>query len=225
MPSRSACADLGVVRAYRDCPNEAEVALRHALAIDNDLVADFPTVPDCRFFLAWRYLTLADFLRCRGQDYGASRKMFEKSDDSIRGLLSSNAHKAAYRRLSRLHRAYSMILFLVLRELSATSGAQAAAQLLEASDATLDDCYLAGCIFCACIGSIQMDKELSGRQRNEQAQAYADKAMAAFRRAIKKGYKRLDEMKHEPVLQVLRNRDDFKKLLAELEASVKGSVE
>ena len=47
---------------------------------------------------------------------------------------------------------------------------------------------------------------------------YADKAMALLQHAVAKGYKNAGHMKQDKDLDVLRDRDDFKKLLAELEA-------
>jgi hypothetical protein len=50
------------------------------------------------------------------------------------------------------------------------------------------------------------------------AQFYADRAMATLKAAVAKGYKNLAQMKKDTDLDPLRQRDDFKKLMAELEA-------
>ena len=50
---------------------------------------------------------------------------------------------------------------------------------------------------------------------------YSDQAMAHLRKAIKAGYKDAAHMKKDADLDPLRDRDDFKKLLAELEKSAK----
>ena len=50
-----------------------------------------------------------------------------------------------------------------------------------------------------------------------EAASFADQAVAALRDAINAGWTQLDELK-EPDFDALRGRDDFQKLLAELEA-------
>jgi tetratricopeptide (TPR) repeat protein len=61
---------------------------------------------------------------------------------------------------------------------------------------------------------------LSGDAKSDvtaaEAAAFADQAVAALADAIKAGWARLDELK-EPDFDSLRGREDFKKLLAELE--------
>ena len=46
---------------------------------------------------------------------------------------------------------------------------------------------------------------------------YADQAMAMLRDAVAKGYKDVVHMKKDTDLDPLRQREDFKKLVAELE--------
>jgi hypothetical protein len=52
-------------------------------------------------------------------------------------------------------------------------------------------------------------------------QFYGDEAMKMLRDAVAKGYKDADHIKKDVDLDQLRSRDDFKKLLAELEAKNK----
>ena len=46
---------------------------------------------------------------------------------------------------------------------------------------------------------------------------YTDRAMEFLQRAVKVGYKDVDRLKRDPELGPLRDRDDFRKLLADLE--------
>jgi hypothetical protein len=55
--------------------------------------------------------------------------------------------------------------------------------------------------------------------RHQQAQSYGDRALAALRQAVAKGYKDAASLKKDPALDPLRQRDDFRQLLAELEAA------
>jgi hypothetical protein len=51
----------------------------------------------------------------------------------------------------------------------------------------------------------------------KQADQYAARAVELLRRAIENGFQNLEQLKHDPELDALRQRDDFKKLLAELQ--------
>jgi hypothetical protein len=53
---------------------------------------------------------------------------------------------------------------------------------------------------------------------NPPALQYADRAVELLQKAVKAGYKDTAHMKKDPDLDPLRDREDFKKLLAELEA-------
>ena len=55
----------------------------------------------------------------------------------------------------------------------------------------------------------------------DKKQEYADRAMELLRQAVKAGYKDAAHMAKDPDLDPLRDREDFQKLLAELQAGKK----
>ena len=55
-------------------------------------------------------------------------------------------------------------------------------------------------------------------------QFYADQAMAMLRDAVAKGYKDVADMKKDTDLDPLRQREDFKALVAELEQQAKNKT-
>jgi hypothetical protein len=57
--------------------------------------------------------------------------------------------------------------------------------------------------------------KLPGKQ-----QEHADRAMGLLRKAIKAGFNDMEHLKSDPDLGPLHEREDFKKLVAELEAAV-----
>jgi len=63
--------------------------------------------------------------------------------------------------------------------------------------------------------------KLDATQRKEAAQFYGDAAMKLLRDAVSKGYKDVAHMKKDTDLDPLRQRDDFQKLVAELEGKGK----
>jgi hypothetical protein len=60
--------------------------------------------------------------------------------------------------------------------------------------------------------------KLDDKQRQAAAQFYGDAAMKQLRDAVSKGYKDVAHMKKDTDLDPLRQREDFQKLLAEVEA-------
>jgi hypothetical protein len=52
----------------------------------------------------------------------------------------------------------------------------------------------------------------------DKKQEYADRAMTLLREAVAKGFQDVERMKNDTALDPLRNREDFQKLVAELEA-------
>ena len=63
--------------------------------------------------------------------------------------------------------------------------------------------------------------KLDATQRKEAAQFYGDAAMKLLRDAVSKGYKHVAHLKKDTDLDPLRQRDDFQKLVAELEGKGK----
>ena len=59
--------------------------------------------------------------------------------------------------------------------------------------------------------------------RDKQAAFYGDEAMRMLHDAVAKGYADAEHIKKDVELDTLRDREDFKKLLAELEANQKES--
>jgi hypothetical protein len=69
---------------------------------------------------------------------------------------------------------------------------------------------------------VNKDPTLSEARRKELSLVYADRALGTLSVAIKNGYQDVANMKQDGDLDPLRKREDFKKLLAALEATKKG---
>jgi hypothetical protein len=79
------------------------------------------------------------------------------------------------------------------------------------------DCYVAACLLSLCAPLATKDTKLPETKRTALAKQYADRAIELLRQAVTKGWNDAAHMKKDPDLDRLRQRDDFKKLLAELE--------
>jgi tetratricopeptide (TPR) repeat protein len=84
-----------------------------------------------------------------------------------------------------------------------------------------NDTYDAACYLCHCAVLVSKDLKLAETQREELAKSYADRAMAMLGQAVERGYRDAARMKKDPALEPLRGRQEYQKLLAELEGKTK----
>jgi tetratricopeptide (TPR) repeat protein len=84
-----------------------------------------------------------------------------------------------------------------------------AEELLKADSLNGDALYEIACLFSLTIAKAK---------EPAQAERYANRAMTVLRQAVAKGYTDIGHMKKDSDLDPLRKRDDFQKLLRELEA-------
>ena len=81
--------------------------------------------------------------------------------------------------------------------------------------------YEAAGALALCVSLTAKDATQTPERRDELAEGYADRAMQMLRAAVKKGFQDAGQMKRDANLSPLRSRDDFKELLADLEAKAK----
>jgi hypothetical protein len=68
-----------------------------------------------------------------------------------------------------------------------------------------------------CVPIVAQHDRLDATQREEAARFYGDAAMKMLRDAVSMGYKNVAHLKKDTDLDPLRQRDDFRPLVAELE--------
>jgi serine/threonine protein kinase len=81
--------------------------------------------------------------------------------------------------------------------------------------------YDLACIYCLCVPLAARDADLSAAKRGEVAERYAARTVALLRQATQAGYKDLAQLRKDAFLNPLRQREDFTKLIAELEGKTK----
>jgi hypothetical protein len=79
------------------------------------------------------------------------------------------------------------------------------------------DTYLAACMLCSCVKMAGKDARLDEARRKELAGTYTERALALLRQAVAQGFKDAARMRENPDFKPLRGREEFKKLLAEVE--------
>jgi tetratricopeptide (TPR) repeat protein len=193
---------------------EAEKDYDQALGIYKQLAASFPNLADLRNDLAGTCVNLALLHQRRG-DWATTKRLLLEGRPHHLAALTANPRHPAYR---QFYRNQLMLLTAVH------------AALLEPDDAVRTgvtrrdlgwnspaDAYDAACFLSQCIPIVTRHDKLDDTQRHEAAQFYGDQAMRLVREAVSRGYKDVSEMKKDTSLYPLRQREDFRKLVAELE--------
>jgi hypothetical protein len=83
------------------------------------------------------------------------------------------------------------------------------------------DYYNAACVFSLASAAVRKDEKILAEEQAKLGREYADRAMELLRRAVAKGYGQPADLKHmktDTDLDALRQREDFQKLLKDLEA-------
>jgi serine/threonine protein kinase/tetratricopeptide (TPR) repeat protein len=197
---------------------DAEAAFADALAIQQKLVADFQTVPDYHNDLASTLGNLAGLRTQRG-DFAAAGALLDQALTHHQTALKANPQNPFYRDIYR-----NYLEKLAENRVGSGDHARAAAAADELAKIGCDppgDTYNAACIVGCCVTLAEKDARLGEARRKELAQSYADRAMALLRQAVARGFKDTAHVKNDSQLEPLRAREDFKKLLADLEGKSK----
>jgi serine/threonine protein kinase/Tfp pilus assembly protein PilF len=225
---------------------EAEVAHRQALTIQEKLAAEFPAVPEYRMTLAGSQVNFGILLRANKQPEQAlqwydkaiatlERLLQQVKADATGGIFLRNAHWGRAVALDDLQRhaeaaaSWDKAAELALESehsglrMSAAASRVRAGQVdaaLRETEELAKNADAASLYDAACVFGLAADRrdETAGTLPKEEC---AKRAIALLRQAVAKGYKDVEHMKMDEDLKALRLRDDFKKLLAELEAGKK----
>ena len=218
---------------------EAEEQFRKAMAIQEKLVADFPAVPDYRVNLGGNYCNFGILIKTGGKPADALA-WFDKAIKILlpvheaepravtarEFLRNTHASRArAYDALGKLAEAVKdwdkavelspkeeQPIYCASRATSRLKAGQVAEAVAEVVELAKSDTWKSGQWYnFACIYAVASGKVADKKHE------YADRAMQLLAKTVKAGYKDAAHMQKDPDLDPLREREDFKKLLAELE--------
>src|SRR5262249_2952185 len=148
-------------------------------------------------------------------DWNEARKLLESAGPHHETALKANPENLTYKQAYRENLSVLSETLLQLGDYFAA--VPAAHKLAELALEPITDTYNASCTLSRCVALALKDSSLSESRRKELAQNYASQAMALLRQAVAKGYKDVAHMKKDTDLDPIRGREDFKKLVAELE--------
>jgi tetratricopeptide (TPR) repeat protein len=206
--------NLGLLLAGQGKADEAARAYRAALKELVRLVAEQPLVPDFQNDLANNLVNLA-WLRNATKDWREAQKHLERARPHHEAALRADPRNIKYRRFYCNNLLALSVSLLGLGDHAAA--AETASKLAQCTFDPRADSYDSGCLLSRCIPLGEKDTRLSESKRKELVKTYADQAMDRLRQAVKAGWKDAAHMKKDTDLDPLRGREDFQKLLAELE--------
>jgi serine/threonine protein kinase/tetratricopeptide (TPR) repeat protein len=238
--------NLGELLADLGKRGEAKAAYCEAMRIHEKLAADFPAVPEYAVDLGGGYCNFGILIRNSGQPEPAlgwfqkaiarleplvaqeprlvtARQFLRNSHGGRAQALDRLGHHAEatrdWERALELDDGSNKALFRlrIFRKSKDTPGCLAAAAEYEAmkrSDAA--SLYDAACNRAICAAVIREDHKTPSADAARLAREQADLAMAWLHKAVAAGYKDAEHIKEDTDLDALRQREDFKTLLAEL---------
>jgi serine/threonine protein kinase len=197
---------------------EAEADFDAALGVFKQLAADCPNQPDLHNDLAGTCVNLA-ILHQQQEDRAAAKRLLLEGRPHHLATLKANPRHPTYRQFYRKH-------LKVLTEVHA--GLLEKDEAVRTAEARRDlgwdppaDAYDAAGFLSGCIPIAAKHQKLDDRQREESAQFYTNAALKLLRDAVSKGYQDVAHIKKDTDLDPLRPRDDFQKLVAQLEGKGK----
>jgi tetratricopeptide (TPR) repeat protein len=193
---------------------QAEQDYDQALSLYQQLAADFPNQPDLQNSLAGTYVNLAILHLQQGNWTAAKRLLLDGRPHHLDALKANPGHPT-YRQFYLNH--LSALTAMHAGLLEQTDAVRAAETRRDLGWNAPADAYDAACFLSRCIPVVAKHAKLDDRQRKEATQLYGDAAMKLLREAVSKGFKDVAHMKKDTDLASLRQREDFQKLVAELE--------
>ena len=193
-------------------PVEAERALYRGAEIGERLATDFPDVPNFANATAINLQGLAQLALDR-RELATARKFQERALRHARAAMAASPRILVYS--ATVRRSYGLLAELQLREGDAQAALESARSLESLPEGNPIADYNTACYMSRCLGVIQ-DAQWPDGKRVKIAQAYGDRAVAALRRALERGYRNVNLIRKDPDLDPLRSRPDFQALLLDL---------
>jgi serine/threonine protein kinase len=204
----------GVLMATLYSLKEAERDYDQALDILKKLVADFPKQPDLHNHLAGTCCNLAIF-HSRQENLAAAKRLFLVARPHHLAALEAKPSHPLYRQYYVKHLAVLTQVHAALLEQE--DAVRTAETRRDVGWTAPGDAYAAACLLSACVPLVARHDKLDDQQRKEAVRFYADAAMRLLHEAVSKGFKDVAYMKRDNNLYPLRPREDFQKLVADLE--------
>jgi tetratricopeptide (TPR) repeat protein len=204
---------LGMVHRGNGRLKEAEAELASAVEIRRAVLAQNPQNMKARELLAWT-LTHAARTALLQKDYPKARRLYEEAEEHARAAVTASPTNAAFR--NTMAETLRLPAMMLIARGEHESVPKCVADFLEKSGNSAGATYDAACYLALCVPLAEKDGKLPEAKRKELAQKYAERAVALLRQAIDKGWANAEWMKQDKDLDPIRDRDDFKQCVADL---------
>jgi eukaryotic-like serine/threonine-protein kinase len=184
------------------------------------LVTQFPAMADYQSHLAALFQVQAGILLRQG-DLAEAGRLLEQAVAHQQTALSHNRAQAEYRRLLQLH--FATLAEIRHRRRDHALLADLAREWHRTFPESAQDGYSATCCMARCAALASSDQARPEAERKEAVRKYSEEAVGLLRKAIRAGFKDNDRLRRDSDLNVLRGREDFRQLQAELDAEPRTS--
>jgi serine/threonine-protein kinase len=216
----NALGGLGVV--YTNNLLQAEEAFRieqEAVDVCQRLVKDHPDVPLYRFRLAVLSSNLGvDYLNRRRFDQ--AKTCLESANTIYSQLIQQYPANGKYKDYSFECKVYLALLTVGMGDSS--SAVEQTETVLRERPRSEIVWYNAACVYSLAVRLVRKNEKLPAARRMELAQQYGARAVVLLQEAVARGWALVAPLRTEPDLEPVRDRDDFQKLLQELEKKAAG---
>jgi serine/threonine protein kinase len=211
-------SNLGLLLSGMERSEEAEVAHIAALSIRKQLAAELPDQADMRNDVAATAVNLAIVCNERGE-FQAAKLYLDEARPHHLAALAANARHPNYRQCYRNYLSALVRANAGLRDRE--SALQAATTIRDLGWDSPRNTVDAACALAQCIPVAAEHVGANAAEREEAAAFFGDAAMGHLRDAVSKGFDDVARLNQDTELDRLRSRDDFRTLVAELEAKSK----
>jgi tetratricopeptide (TPR) repeat protein len=206
--------NLGLLLSAMDRLADAEAAYRDALPIRKKLVAELPSRPDFQNDLA-AALVKRSMLNIQLREFAAAKVDLEQAQPHHQAALKANPRHPDYRYSYRNNLSNLTTAEAGLLDQAAALGA--ALRLRDLCWEPAATAYDAACALANCVSVVEKHGKLDEQRRRAAVEFYRDQAVAMLRFAVSNGFKDAARLTKDKHLDAVREREDFKKLFAELE--------
>jgi serine/threonine-protein kinase len=208
--------NMGNLHTIQGKMQEATTAYGEALAIRRQLAADFPHQPDLHNDLAGTLGNLATLCNQK-RDFAGAKAYMQEAEPHHQAALKASPRNPTYCQIYQSN--LRMLVHANAGLLDQAAAVKAAEKKRDLDWDPPSDAYNAACALALCIPIVEKVDKIETAKRQAAILFYGDQAMAMLRDAVAKGFNDALFMKQDDDLKALRNRDDFKKLVADLEAA------
>lgn len=195
--------------------DEARELMAGAVAVRRKLADDFPIQPELKNEAAVALAALVDLCNER-RDFRAAKSHLEKSKTWLEAAAAEPKHSeflAAYRDV------LSAAAVTAAGLLEQSAAMDSAKRIYDLQSAPPTDAFIAATALARCVAVVAADGKLDDARRKAAEKIYGDEGMKMLREAVKRGFSDVKRLKEDANLVPLRQREDFKKLVAELETT------